>query len=244
MVVITMVMFLVSVLSLNSIGLLSFLAFAQNSNKLFITDGIASGDVTNNSAIIWSRTNAQALMHVQYDTNSSFSHAKSSKTPLVDNSTDFAGHIKLDSLSPDTLYYYRVWFSPASDNMSDSSKGSLSSDTKTGSFRTARDHITSIGGTKDRTISFVIGGDLGGQNYCRRDGTGGIEGYPIFSIMQSLSPDFFIFNGDQIYGDNACSANGPSNVTGWKNIEGNFRSATDKKVSNATTRYLQQTLGI
>src|ERR671939_126817 len=111
-------------------------AFAQNNNvynKLTITDGIASGDVTDNSAIIWSRANAQALMHVQYDTNSSFSHAKS-KTSLVDKSTDFAGHIKLDLLSPDTLYYYRVWFSPASDNMSDSSKGSLSPDTKTGSF--------------------------------------------------------------------------------------------------------------
>ena len=64
-----------------------------------------------------------------------------------------------------------------------------------------------------------------------RDGTGGIQGYPIFSIMQSLSPDFFIFNGDQIYGDNTCSANGPSNVTGWTNIEGNFPSVTDNKVN-------------
>jgi phosphodiesterase/alkaline phosphatase D-like protein len=48
--------------------------------------------------------------------------------------------------------------------------------------------------------------------------------------MQSLSPDFFIFNGDQIYGDIACSANGPSNVTGWTNIEGNFPSVTDNKI--------------
>ena len=49
--------------------------------------------------------------------------------------------------------------------------------------------------------------------------------------MQSLSPDFFIFNGDQIYGDNTCSANGPSNVTGWTNLEGNFPSVTDNKVN-------------
>ena len=103
-----MVTFFVSILTLNSIGLPSYLAFAQNnndSNKLIITDGIASGDVTDNSAIIWSRANAQAQMHVQYDTSASFSHAKSLKTSLVDKSTDFAGHIKLDSLSPDTLYY-------------------------------------------------------------------------------------------------------------------------------------------
>jgi alkaline phosphatase D len=231
--VVVMVIFLLSILTLNSIGLLSYLAFAQNNNELIITDGIASGDVTNNSAIIWSRTNAQALMHVQYDTTASFSHAKSSKTLLVDKSTDFAGQIKLDSLSPDTLYYYRVWFSSASDNTNNSSKGLLSSDTMIGSFRTAPAYMTSSsgGGTNNRTISFVVGGDLGGQNYCRRDGTDGIQGYPIFSIMQSLSPDFFIFNGDQIYGDNACSANGPSNVSGWKNVQGNFLSATDKKVN-------------
>jgi phosphodiesterase/alkaline phosphatase D-like protein len=50
-------------------------------------------------------------MHVQYDTNLSFSHAKS-KTLLVDSMTDFAGQVKVDSLSPDTVYHYRVWFSP------------------------------------------------------------------------------------------------------------------------------------
>ena len=238
MLVVVMVMFFVSILTLNSIKLPSYLAFAQNnndSNKLIITDGIASGDVTDNSAIIWSRANAEAQMHVQYDTSASFSHAKSLKTSLVDKSTDFAGHIKLDSLSPDTIYYYRVWFSPASESVdtTNSSKSSLSlsptSDSMIGSFRTAPTHMT--GSNSNRTISFVIGGDLGGQNYCRRDGTGGIQGYPIFSIMQSLSPDFFIFNGDQIYGDNACSANGPFNVTGWKNVEGNFLSVTDKKVN-------------
>jgi len=98
----------------------------------------------------------------QYDTTASFSHAKSSKTLLVDKSTDFAGQIKLDSLSPDTLYYYRVWFSSASDNTNNSSKGLLSSDTMIGSFRTAPAYMTSsIGGTNNRTISFVVGGDIG-----------------------------------------------------------------------------------
>ena len=244
------VMIVMTATSMVLILILNNIAFAQNNNtnKLVITDGIASGDVTDNSAIVWSRINAQALMHVQYDTNSSFSHAKSSKTSLVDNSTDFAGHIKLDSLSPDTLYYYRVWFSPASDyvNTANSSKGSSllspTSDSMIGSFRTAPSLMTSnsnSGSTNNRTISFVIGGDLGGQNYCRRDGKGGIQGYPIFSIMQSLSPDFFIFNGDQIYGDNACTINGPANVTGWKNIEGNFLSASDKKVSWTNQTQLQ-----
>jgi alkaline phosphatase D len=234
---ITMAIITILILALNNIALLPYLALAQNNiNKLVITDGIASGDVTDNSAIVWSRANAQALMHVQYDSNLSFLHAKS-KTLLVDKITDFAGHVKLDSLSPDTLYHYRIWFSSATSD--DNAKESLStpsptrSDFMIGSFRTAPDRLTG------KSVGFVIGGDLGGQNYCRRVGIGGIEGYPIFSIMQSLSPDFFIFNGDQIYGDIACSANGPSNVTGWTNIEGNFPSVTDTKVNWTNQNQLQ-----
>jgi len=216
----------ISILAINNIGSLSNIAFAQNNNnKLVITDGIASGDVTDNSAVVWSRANDRALMHVQYDTNLSFSHAKS-KILSIDKSADFAGHIKLDSLSPDTIYHYRVWFSSASDSTNNTTESlSTKPDSMIGSFRTAPDHLTS------KPVSFVVGGDLGGQNYCRRNGTGGIQGYPIFSIMQSLSPDFFIFNGDQIYVDNACSVNGPSNVTRWINIEGNFLSVTDNKVN-------------
>jgi alkaline phosphatase D len=231
--VITTAIITISILAINNIGSLFNIAFAQNNNKLVITDGIASGDVTDNSAVVWSRANDRALMHVQYDTNLSFSHAKS-KILLIDKSTDFAGHIKLDSLSPDTIYHYRVWFSSASDGTNNTTESlSTKPDSMIGSFRTAPAHLTS------KPVSFVVGGDLGGQNYCRRDGTGGIQGYPIFSIMQSLSPDFFIFNGDQIYGDNACTTNGPANVTGWKNIEGNFLSATDKKVSWTNQTQLQ-----
>ena len=47
--------------------------------------------------------------------------------------------------------------------------------------------------------------------------------------MKSLSPDFFIFNGDQIYADNSCSTKGPNsndNVKGWKNIPQYIPSVT------------------
>jgi phosphodiesterase/alkaline phosphatase D-like protein len=93
--IIMIAMSMVLILALNNIALSSYLVFAHNNtDKLVITDSIASGDVTDNSTIVWSRANAQAMMHVQYDTNPSFSHAKS-KTLLVNKLTDFAGHIKL-----------------------------------------------------------------------------------------------------------------------------------------------------
>lgn len=87
--------------------------YAQQKTNLFITHGVASGDVTDHSAVIWSHANKQAQMHVEYDTNSNFS--SSSKpltitTPNVNETTDFTGHAKIDGLRPDTLYYYRVWF--------------------------------------------------------------------------------------------------------------------------------------
>jgi alkaline phosphatase D len=232
---------------ISNILLLNSPAYAQstnnnNPNKLAITDGIASGDITEHTAIIWSRANTQAQMNVQYDTNFSFSHAKS-KTVSVNQTTDFAGHVKLDSLNPGILYYYRVWFSSNSNNNNKQSMTTIplvvtsaaaeNSSSITGTIRTAPDHLIS------RSVSFVVGGDLGGQNYCRRIGGGGIVGYPIFSIMQALSPDFFIFNGDQIYGDNECSANGPSNVAGWTNIPGNFPNATDNKVNWTNQTQLQ-----
>jgi alkaline phosphatase D len=180
-------------------------------------------------------------MHVQYDTTSAFSHPKSTMVS-VNQTTDFAGHVKLDSLSPGTLYYYHVWFSSSSsitagfNNKTTTTTAPLIDNANSsviGTFRTAPDHHL----TSNKPVSFVVGGDLGGQSYCRR--VGGVVGYPIFSIMRALSPDFFIFNGDQIYGDNTCSAKGPSNVTGWTNMEGNFPSVTDNKVNWTNQTQLQ-----
>ena len=213
--------------------------YAQQNTNLFITHGIASGDVTDHSAVIWSRANKQAQMHVEYDTNSNFSSSSKSLTITtinVNETTDFTGHAKIDGLRPDTLYYYRVWFTTKQGQdikNNDSSKGSIvldSSSSITGTFRTSPDNSTS------KTVRFVIGGDLGGHRYCRRVDLG----YPIFSIIKALSPDFFIFNGDQIYADDVCPANqGPEDVVGWYNIQGNFPSVTDEKVNWANLSQLQ-----
>jgi len=59
--------------------------------------------------------------------------------------------------------------------------------------------------------------------------------------MKALSPDFFIFNGDQIYADGECVAKGPGDVTGWHNIPGNFSSISDKNVNWSDTNLVRQT---
>src|SRR5919106_972707 len=77
-----------------------------------ITHGIASGDVTNDSAVVWARTSQVAQMHVEYDISSNFTQPNSlNSTSLANQSTDYTAHAKLEDLKPDTVYYYRVWFS-------------------------------------------------------------------------------------------------------------------------------------
>ena len=206
----------------------------NNNNSLVITHGIASGDITDDSAVIWSRVNREAKMHVEYDIDTNFSHPKSANiTTLTNQTTDYTAHVKLEGLSHNTLYYYRVWFTAqdqGSKNNNNGGTGSIVSDSVTGTFRTSPQHSTS------KTVSFVIGGDLGGQKYCKRIDMG----YPIFSIMKALSPDFFIFNGDQIYGDDVCPAHhGPEDVVGWYNIQGNFPSVMDKEINWANLSQLQ-----
>src|SRR5215475_36746 len=85
---------------------------SNNGHNPAITHGIASGDVTNHSAIIWSKSNKNATMGVLYDTNANMTNPQISQYyALVNQSADFTGHTKLESLRPDSVYYYQVQFS-------------------------------------------------------------------------------------------------------------------------------------
>lgn len=210
-----------------------FAATKNNSDSLIISHGIASGDITNDSAVVWSRSNQGAQMHVEYDINSNFSQPKSTNTATLNNqSTDYTSHVKLEGLNPDTLYYYRVWFSipPLSQT---NKTTSLTSDALTGSFRTSPDPSLS---SNNKPISFIFAADLGGQKHCRQADKGG---YSIFEKMKDMSPDFFIANGDMIYAADKCPIQGPSDD--WKNIPGNFSGIADLEVNWTNTEQVRDT---
>jgi alkaline phosphatase D len=223
----------ISLLLSNHIPISVFAAPENTNNTLAITHGIASGDVTNNSAIVWSRSNQEgAQMHVEYDTNLNFSQPKSTTaTTLTNQTTDYTAHVKLEGLSPDTLYYYRVGFSMPTSSQANKND-SLTSDTLTGSFRTTPDPSLS----SNKPISFIFAADLGGQKYCRQVDKGG---YSIFEKMKELSPDFFIANGDMIYAADKCPVQGPSD--NWKNIPGNFSGIADPDVNWTDTKQVRDT---
>jgi alkaline phosphatase D len=210
-------------------------AAEQANRDLFITHGVSSGDVTDHSAVIWARANKQAQMYMEYDNDPNFSHPKSHTGALANESTDFTTHIKLEGLSPDVRYYYRVWFAASADVDGNNNRGSkndssIFSDSLLGTFVTAPPPVVSLSSSSSKSapISFIFGADLGGQKYCRQLDKGG---YSIFAKMKELSPHFFIANGDMIYSADTCPADGPDGPGGWQNIPGNFSGIVDPSVN-------------
>ncbi len=200
----------------------------EQDTPLAMKSGIASGDVKNDSAIIWSRSNSDSIMNVEYRNSSSFNN--SSSNPIlkteVNPLTNYTGHIKLINLEPNTNYYYTVWFS-------DINNSNIKSENMSGKFKTAPNTDSDV-----KQINFIIGGDLAGSSdnktLCRQVDIG----YPVFSIMKAVNPDFFIFNGDQIYADFSC----PENITNpsypyWKNIPGNFSSVNEVNWNDTASLY-------
>jgi alkaline phosphatase D len=152
-------------------------------------------------------------MNIEYGLNPDFLDY-SHKYIDVDLRTDYVGHYKLDKLVPNSAYFYKVWFS-------DPRNSSVVSQVHFGKFMTAPLPNT------EESISFAIGGDLGGQEFCRKDGIG----YHIFSVIKGFEPDFFVANGDLIYADDTCSEGGPKDVQGWKNIPMTSPSILDYSVN-------------
>jgi len=167
---------------------------------VLVTHGAAVGEVTDRSAVVWARSGAAAEMVVAYG-NNGIARARS------EAARDFTAKVKLENLTPATLYRYRVHFEA----------GSEASNAVEGSFRTAPSPDTST------SVRFVVGGDLGGHGYCREE----TAGYAVFDRMRELRPDFFIANGDMIYADSDCPEARPD---GARNVPGDFPRIDDPAV--------------
>jgi phosphodiesterase/alkaline phosphatase D-like protein len=62
---------------------ISVLAQEEYNKSFEITHGVASGEITNDSAVIWSRSNREAQMHVEYDISSDFLQPKIPKFDIT-----------------------------------------------------------------------------------------------------------------------------------------------------------------
>src|SRR5437867_10092519 len=142
------------------------------------THGVASGDVTSTSAVLWVRTDQDAQINVQVSKHPSFKQLDFEDSIHTTANSDFTAKSLAEGLKPGTLYYYRFI------------AGEITSEI--GTFRTAPQE------NKKANVDFTWSGDTDVSK---------INDVPVFGdwsplqAAKSENPDFFIYLGDIIYSD-------------------------------------------
>ncbi len=177
-----------------------------------LPQGIAIGDVTSHSAVLWLRTDGPKTVLVEWATVDAWDktpllatvQAPVMRTPLhkTGPEADFTLSIPLEGLAPATRYRFKILV----DQEGRLKAGQPIVLPSTGEFTTLPDVATSA------PLTFAWSGDLGGQERCRQ----GEGGYPIFDVIRRQRPDFFLFLGDTIYSDSPCPS--PPNEPGADSI--------------------------
>ena len=163
-----------------------------------VSHGVATGDVTSDSAVLWFRTDGPAQVEVRFAAVEEWDRAPRLKTDFYSTTTgqDFTMRVPLTGLRPATRYRYRVrTIQPPQPTE------------PIGEF-TQGEFMTAPAASESAPITFVWSADLGGQHRCRDEAMG----YPIFERIRHQHPDFMILLGDLIYGDDPCPS--PPNTAG------------------------------
>ncbi len=145
-----------------------------------IVEGITSGDVTYNNALIWARGDRAAKMQVRWGTTENGSK-RLVRGAVCDASTDFTSKLILKGLPEGQTIFYEVQFEDGK-TLSEPVRGQL----RTPSRKASRD------------VRFAWSGDVVGQGYGINPDWGGLRG---FEAVRQARPDFFIHSGDTIYAD-------------------------------------------
>ena len=158
------------------------------SSALQFTHGVASGEVTPFSVVLWTRTDGAAVLQVEVERISPGPGTKLVKrVALATASSDFTARVLVLPLLPDATYRYKF------------RSGGTTSDV--GTFRTAP--LPTVA----RSVRFAFSGDSDGTK---------VGGVPFFNQFESLdaarneAPDFFIYHGDLIYSDSSLRPTGPA----------------------------------
>ena len=77
-----------------------------------LTHGVAAGDVTATTAVVWARAADDATIHVAYTPEGAAERIGYERTG-VDAETDYTGHVRLEGLESGTQYRYYVWATAA-----------------------------------------------------------------------------------------------------------------------------------
>lgn len=187
--------------------------------------GVASGDITSGSAIVWSRTDRPARMIVDYDTTESFRNPKRLISRDVSDASDYTARVNLTYLPPNQQIFYRVTFEDINDR-------NIYSLPVTGTFRTPP--------ANKRDLFFAWSGDTAGQGWGINPDFGGMK---IYETIRQLNPNFFIHSGDTIYADGPIQSEVTlDNGSIWKNVTTPEKSKVAETLAEFRGNYIYNLL--
>jgi alkaline phosphatase D len=172
-----------STVALVGLGGLAKPYLSRAADRPQIASGLASGDVSAGSAVVWARADRPARLRVECSTVESFKSIIRVASSEALPEHDFTSKVLLEGLPPGQDIFYRVRFE-------DIGESGISGETQVGHFRTAP--------LEPASISFVWSGDSAGQGWGIDPTRGGMRTY---KTMLENRPDFFIHSGDHIYAD-------------------------------------------
>ena len=154
--------------------------------------GVQSGDATENSAIVWTRSDRPARMWVEWSTTASFTQVNRVRGPHLLDDSDFTGRIDLTGLPAGQEVFYRV-------TLQDLHNERTLSEPMSGHLRLPQsEHEKAL-----RNVRFTWSGDTAGQGFGINEAWGGMK---IYEAIRRTQPDFFLHSGDNIYADGPIAA--------------------------------------
>ncbi|MDQ0095600.1 alkaline phosphatase D family protein [Paeniglutamicibacter psychrophenolicus] len=169
--------------------------------RLTLPSGISTGDVSTNSAVLWSRASGPGRLHATLraaDEQGDRLTGRFARTVTLSGSqahagTDFTAKINARGLPAGTRFNMELYFEDESGRRSETGTGSFSTAPAPGKGRNR----------ESAAQSFVWTADTAGQGYGINEEIGGMRGY---AAMAATKPDFFLHSGDTIYADGPMSA--------------------------------------
>ncbi|WP_020577847.1 alkaline phosphatase D family protein [Actinopolymorpha alba] len=184
-----------------------------------LTNGIASGDPTAGSSVIWARADRTARLLVEVSRTPDFSRFTTVRGPVLTAQTDLTGKVDLRGLPAGSELFYRVV-------LEDPDRHGVRGEPLSGRLVTAP--------ARRSDVRFLWSADMAGQGWGINPDLGGIR---IFERMRALQPDFYLNSGDSVYADGVI----PATVTlpdgrVWRNVTTEAKS----KVAETLDEYRGQ----
>jgi len=151
--------------------------------------GVAAGDVTHDTAVLWCRANAAGQVRLDVATDDLFQTVVATQVSEANEADDFTLKFDLEGLSPTTAYFYRFV-------RLDASEASVS-----GTFRTAPPPEA------PQALRFVHSGDSNAR----------AQPFDILAYAAAEQPDFWFWAGDTAYADGVADGLPPAvDLSGYR----------------------------